>query len=83
MQKLEERIVGLLLGLAAGDRIGGPVRMALRVAESLRDRSGLDVSDGTSSDCSCRCVVRCRSIPTRRLATACKRTGGGSLWQLI
>jgi ADP-ribosylglycohydrolase len=45
MQDLEERIVGLLLGLAAGDRIGGPVRMALRVAESLRDCSGLDVSD--------------------------------------
>jgi hypothetical protein len=37
MQNLEEKIVGLLLGLAAGDRIGGPVRMALRVAESLRE----------------------------------------------
>lgn len=45
MQDLEEKIVGLLLGLAAGDRIGGPVQMALRVAESLRDCSGLDVSD--------------------------------------
>jgi len=33
-----ERVIGLLLGLAAGDRIGGPVRMALLVAESLLDR---------------------------------------------
>jgi len=45
MRDLEDRIIGLLLGLAAGDQIGGPVRMALRVAESLRDRGGFDVSD--------------------------------------
>ena len=45
MQDLEEKIVGLLLGLAAGDRIGGSVRMALRVAEILPNCSGLDVSD--------------------------------------
>jgi ADP-ribosyl-[dinitrogen reductase] hydrolase len=45
MQDLTDRIVGVLLGLAAGDRIGGPVRMALRVAESLRDYNGFDVSD--------------------------------------
>jgi len=41
----EDRIVGLLLGLAAGDRIGGPVRLALRVAESLLRRGGFDLSD--------------------------------------
>ena len=45
MQAREDRVVGVLLGLAAGDRIGGPVRMAVRVAESLRDNGGVDVSD--------------------------------------
>lgn len=45
MQVREDRVVGVLLGLAAGDRIGGPVRMAVRVAESLCDNSGVDVSD--------------------------------------
>ena len=45
LQDREARAVGVLLGLAAGDRIGGPVRMALRVAESVRDRHGVDVSD--------------------------------------
>ena len=45
MPAVEERTVGVLLGLAAGDRIGGPLRMALRVAESLRDRGGFDVGD--------------------------------------
>jgi ADP-ribosylglycohydrolase len=45
MQDLADRAAGVLLGLAAGDRIGGPVRMALRVAESLRDCGGVDVSD--------------------------------------
>jgi ADP-ribosylglycohydrolase len=40
-----DRISGILLGLAAGDRIGGPIRMALRVAESLRDSGGLKLGD--------------------------------------
>lgn len=40
-----ERVEGVLLGLAAGDRNGGPVRMALRLAESLRDQSGFDPED--------------------------------------
>jgi ADP-ribosylglycohydrolase len=31
----QDRAQGLLLGLAAGDRIGGPLRLALHVAESL------------------------------------------------
>lgn len=45
MQGAEDRAVGVLIGLAAGDRIGGPVRMALRLAESLVERDGFDISD--------------------------------------
>ena len=36
---------GVLLGLAAGDRNGGPIRMAVRLAESLVGRGNLDVDD--------------------------------------
>src|SRR5262245_1043061 len=36
---------GVLVGLAAGDRIGGPVRMAVRLAQSLLDRGGFDPTD--------------------------------------
>ena len=32
---IQDRVRGLLHGLAAGDRIGGPLRMALHVSESL------------------------------------------------
>jgi ADP-ribosylglycohydrolase len=35
----------VLLGLAAGDRNGGPVRLALRLAESLLARGGLHTDD--------------------------------------
>ena len=45
VQVLEYRVVGVLLGLAAGDRIGRSMRMALRVAESLRDCGSFDASD--------------------------------------
>lgn len=45
MQDIEDRVIGVLLGLAAGDRIGGPIRMALHVAESLHECGGVDVSD--------------------------------------
>ncbi len=45
MNGIEDRAAGVLLGLAAGDRIGGPVRMALMVAESLSDCGGFDVTD--------------------------------------
>ena len=45
MEEIEDRIMGVLLGLAGGDRIGGPAQMALRVAESLRDHDGVDISD--------------------------------------
>jgi ADP-ribosylglycohydrolase len=40
-----DRCRGVLVGLAAGDRIGGPVRMAVRLAESLADRAAFDPSD--------------------------------------
>jgi ADP-ribosylglycohydrolase len=33
---------GVLIGLAAGDRIGGPIRMAVRLAESLLDCGGFN-----------------------------------------
>jgi ADP-ribosylglycohydrolase len=42
---LQDRVQGVLLGLAAGDRNGGPVRMALRLAESLLARRDLDTDD--------------------------------------
>lgn len=41
----QDRCRGVLVGLAAGDRIGGPVRMAVRLAESLADRAGFDPAD--------------------------------------
>ena len=40
-----DRCRGVLVGLAAGDRIGGPVRMSVRLAESLIDRTGFDPAD--------------------------------------
>jgi ADP-ribosyl-[dinitrogen reductase] hydrolase len=40
-----DRCRGVLLGLAAGDRIGGPIRMAMRLAESLHDCGGFDPAD--------------------------------------
>jgi ADP-ribosylglycohydrolase len=41
----EDRCRGVLIGLAAGDQIGGPIRMAVLLAESLLDRGGFDPSD--------------------------------------
>lgn len=38
----EDRIRGLLFGLAAGDQIGGPIRMAMQLSKSLLDRDGFD-----------------------------------------
>jgi ADP-ribosylglycohydrolase len=40
-----DRAAGVLFGLAAGDRIGGPIRMALTLAESLAERRRFDVDD--------------------------------------
>lgn len=41
----EQRIRGCLYGLAAGERNGGPVRMALRLGQSLAACSGFDAED--------------------------------------
>lgn len=41
----EDRCRAVLVGLAAGDRIGGPLRMAVRLAESLLDCGGFNSAD--------------------------------------
>src|ERR1041384_762887 len=46
----EDRCRGVLVGLAAGDRIGGPIRMALRLAESLRGLGRVDPADVLGRD---------------------------------
>jgi ADP-ribosylglycohydrolase len=45
MSDASDRVAGILLGLAAGDRNGGPVRMAVRLTESLIERQAVDVED--------------------------------------
>lgn len=45
MEDTKDRVSGLLLGLAAGDYNGGPIRLAIRLAKSLHDRGGFDVSN--------------------------------------
>jgi ADP-ribosyl-[dinitrogen reductase] hydrolase len=40
-----DRCQGVMIGLAAGDRNGGPIRMAVRLAESLLDCGGFDPAD--------------------------------------
>ena len=40
-----DQLKGILLGLAAGDRNGGPIHMAVRLAESLVDRGKFDLED--------------------------------------
>lgn len=42
---MEDRLRGALLGLAAGDKIGGPLQMALNLAESLGELSRFDAGD--------------------------------------
>jgi len=42
---VEDRCRGVLVGLAAGDRIGGPIRMAVLLAESLVDCNSFNTSD--------------------------------------
>ena len=42
---LADRCRGVLLGLAAGDRNGGPTELAVRLAESLAERSAFDGDD--------------------------------------
>jgi ADP-ribosylglycohydrolase len=41
----QDRVEGILIGLAAGDRNGGPLRMALRLAESLIALQRFDRAD--------------------------------------
>jgi len=45
---IQDRCRGLLIGLAAGDRNGGPIRMAVRLAESLAERGTFDPADVVS-----------------------------------
>jgi ADP-ribosyl-[dinitrogen reductase] hydrolase len=45
MTGIRDRVAGVLFGLAAGDRIGGPVRMAVRLAESLLHCHAFDLDD--------------------------------------
>ncbi len=42
---VEDRCGGVLIGLAAGDRIGGPILLALRLAESLVETGRFDPAD--------------------------------------
>jgi hypothetical protein len=46
---VKDRVEGILLGLAAGDRNGGPIRIAVRLAESLVERGCVDVVDIAAS----------------------------------
>lgn len=41
----QDRVRGVLVGLAAGDRNGGPIRMAVRLAEGLIERQRFDSED--------------------------------------
>jgi len=45
VDNVKDRVEGILLGLAAGDRNGGPIRMAVRLAESLIGCGNVDVDD--------------------------------------
>ncbi|MFL5802154.1 MAG: ADP-ribosylglycohydrolase family protein [Roseiflexaceae bacterium] len=45
MMTVQDRVEGILVGLAAGDRNGGPIRMALRLAESLVALQRFDRAD--------------------------------------
>lgn len=42
---VQDRCRGLLVGLAAGDRNGGPIQMAVRLAESLAERGTINPAD--------------------------------------
>jgi ADP-ribosylglycohydrolase len=45
MDEIHNRVKGILFGIAAGDKIGGPLQMALQVTDSLIDCNGFDVED--------------------------------------
>ena len=42
---IEDKCRGVLLGLCAGDRIGGPLQMALQLLQSLNDHRGFVLED--------------------------------------
>jgi ADP-ribosylglycohydrolase len=44
-EAVQDRCRGVLLGLAAGDRNGGPIRMAVRLSESLIELGRFDPAD--------------------------------------
>jgi ADP-ribosyl-[dinitrogen reductase] hydrolase len=44
-KELKDRVAGVLAGLAAGDRNGGPIQMAVRLAESLAEMRAFDRAD--------------------------------------
>lgn len=45
MKTFQDRVAGVLTGLAAGDRNGGPIQMAVRLAESLLEQRAFDRVD--------------------------------------
>src|SRR5262245_34588534 len=45
---MRDRCLGVLIGLASGDRNGGPIQMALRLSRSLYERSAFDPADVTA-----------------------------------
>jgi hypothetical protein len=47
---VQDRCRGVLLGLVAGDRNGGPIRMAVRLAESLLELARFNPTDGLRGD---------------------------------
>src|SRR5262245_27632580 len=49
-ESVQDRCRGVLLGLAAGDRNGGPSRMAVRLGESLLELGRVDPQDIVGQD---------------------------------
>src|SRR5262245_36876011 len=49
-ESVEDRCRGMLLGLAAGARNGGPIRMAVRLGESLLELGQVDPQDIVGQD---------------------------------
>ena len=47
---IQDRCRGLLLGMAAGDRSGRPIQMAVRLAESLVDNLAIQNRRRTSTN---------------------------------
>ena len=43
IEEIRDRVRGVITGIAAGDRIGGPIRMAVRLSESLVTQNRFDI----------------------------------------